>query len=138
MSFKTGIASRALKPTLGIVDLNNTKTCPREVAISAGLDVLFHSLESESVDFTFRRALLIDQVGLPCLSTSGRPGLRTPSIDVSESLDPVCFCTDLAAAYQGSNPISDIFSKWALEQTVKYLPRISKDPTDDEARAQML
>jgi hydroxyacid-oxoacid transhydrogenase len=46
-SFKTGIASRALKPTLGIVDLNNTKTCPREVAISAGLDVLFHSLESK-------------------------------------------------------------------------------------------
>jgi alcohol dehydrogenase class IV len=48
-SFKTGIASRALKPTLGIVDLNNTATCPREVAIAAGLDVLFHSLESESV-----------------------------------------------------------------------------------------
>jgi hydroxyacid-oxoacid transhydrogenase len=46
-AFKTGIASRALKPTLGIVDINNTATCPREVAISAGLDVLFHSLESE-------------------------------------------------------------------------------------------
>ena len=45
--FKTGIASRALKPTLGIVDLMNTATCPREVQISAGLDVLFHSLESE-------------------------------------------------------------------------------------------
>ena len=56
-SFKTGIASRALKPTLGIVDLNNTATCPREVAISAGLDVLFHSLESESRDdFRRRRA----------------------------------------------------------------------------------
>lgn len=47
-AFKTGIASRALKPTLGIVDINNTATCPREVAISAGLDVLFHSLESKS------------------------------------------------------------------------------------------
>jgi alcohol dehydrogenase YqhD (iron-dependent ADH family) len=46
-SFKTGIASRALKPTLGIVDTNNTDGCPREVQIAAGLDVLFHSLESE-------------------------------------------------------------------------------------------
>lgn len=45
-SFKTGIASRALKPTLGIVDTRNTETCPTEVHISAGLDVLFHSLES--------------------------------------------------------------------------------------------
>ena len=52
-SFKTGIASRALKPTLGIVDLNNTATCPREVAISAGLDVLFHSLESEHLALPF-------------------------------------------------------------------------------------
>lgn len=42
-------------------------------------------------------------------------------------------------AYQGSNPVSDIFSKWALEQTIKYLPRIYDDPTgDEEARAQML
>lgn len=45
-SFKTGIASRALKPTLGIVDTRNTETCPTEVHISSGLDVLFHSLES--------------------------------------------------------------------------------------------
>lgn len=45
-SFKTGIASRALKPTLGIVDTYNTESCSTEVHISAGLDVLFHSLES--------------------------------------------------------------------------------------------
>jgi len=44
--FKTGIANRALKPVLGIVDAANTETCPTEVHISAGLDVLFHSLES--------------------------------------------------------------------------------------------
>lgn len=43
------------------------------------------------------------------------------------------------AAYQGSNPISDIFSKWALETTVKYLPRIARDAQgDEEARSQML
>ena len=45
-SFKTGIASRAMKPTLGIVDTFNTESCPTAVHISAGLDVLFHSLES--------------------------------------------------------------------------------------------
>lgn len=45
-SFKTGIASRAMKPTLGIVDTANTESCPTAVHISAGLDVLFHSLES--------------------------------------------------------------------------------------------
>jgi hydroxyacid-oxoacid transhydrogenase len=27
---------------------------------------------------------------------------------------------------------------WALKQTVKYLPRVAKDPTDMEARGQML
>lgn len=29
MNFKTGIASRALKPTLGVVDSLNTRTCSR-------------------------------------------------------------------------------------------------------------
>lgn len=35
-----------MKPTLGIVDTRNTDSCPTAVHISAGLDVLFHSLES--------------------------------------------------------------------------------------------
>src|SRR5204862_6283847 len=43
---KTGIAHRALKPTLGIVDPENTRTLPPAVAASAGLDVLSHALES--------------------------------------------------------------------------------------------
>lgn len=46
MSFKTGISSRALKPVLGVVDTLNTRTCSRELHVSTGLDVLFHSLES--------------------------------------------------------------------------------------------
>lgn len=46
LSAKTGIASRALRPLLGIVDPLNTDSCPRAVHISSGLDVLFHALES--------------------------------------------------------------------------------------------
>lgn len=41
-------------------------------------------------------------------------------------------------AYQGANPISDIFSLSALRSTVKYLPRAVKDPDDHEAQEQML
>jgi hydroxyacid-oxoacid transhydrogenase len=41
-------------------------------------------------------------------------------------------------AYQGANPISDIFSLHALRSTVRYLPRAVKDPEDYEAQHQML
>ncbi|KAF8621658.1 hypothetical protein AX15_007672 [Amanita polypyramis BW_CC] len=106
-SFKTGIASRALKPTLGIVDTFNTESCPTAVHISAGLDVLFHSMESYTA--------------IPYTERIPRPA------------NPI-----LRPAYQGSNPVADIFSLWALQTTVKYLPRIAKNPDDGEARRQML
>ncbi|QIX01909.1 hypothetical protein AMS68_007426 [Peltaster fructicola] len=41
-------------------------------------------------------------------------------------------------AYQGANPISDIFSLQALRDTVKYLPRAVADPDDWEAQSKML
>ncbi|KAF2760417.1 NAD-dependent methanol dehydrogenase [Pseudovirgaria hyperparasitica] len=44
----------------------------------------------------------------------------------------------LRPAYQGANPISDIFSLQALRDTVKYLPRAVKDPEDHEAQSKML
>ncbi|KAM0262289.1 hypothetical protein ACHAQJ_001758 [Trichoderma viride] len=44
----------------------------------------------------------------------------------------------LRPAYQGANPISDIFSINALRSTVKYLPRAVKDPEDFEAQSEML
>ncbi|KAI0129600.1 iron-containing alcohol dehydrogenase-domain containing protein [Xylariales sp. AK1849] len=44
----------------------------------------------------------------------------------------------LRPAYQGANPISDIFSLSALRSTVKYLPRAVKDPEDFEAQSEML
>ena len=41
-------------------------------------------------------------------------------------------------AYQGSNPISDVWSLQALRMVAKYLVRAVKDTSDDEARAAML
>jgi hydroxyacid-oxoacid transhydrogenase len=103
---KTGIAHRRLKPTLGLIDPENTRTQPTEVAASAGLDVLSHAIESYT-------ALPFDQ----------RPGPERPI---------------LRPAYQGSNPISDVWSLEALRLVATYLRRAVADPTDDEARASML
>ena len=103
---KTGIAHRFLKPTLGIIDPDNTRTMPAAVAASSGLDVLSHALES----FT---AIPFHQ----------RPRPNSP-------LE--------RPAYQGTNPISDIWAIRALELMAKYLPRAYADPSDDEARMNML
>jgi hydroxyacid-oxoacid transhydrogenase len=46
LSAKTGIASRALRPTEALVDPDCTASLPPEVVASAGLDVLSHALES--------------------------------------------------------------------------------------------
>jgi hydroxyacid-oxoacid transhydrogenase len=46
MGAKTGIAHRALRPVVGIVDPDNTRTLPPTVAACSGLDVLCHGLES--------------------------------------------------------------------------------------------
>ncbi|HVH44348.1 MAG TPA: hydroxyacid-oxoacid transhydrogenase, partial [Labilithrix sp.] len=44
--FKTGIASRRLRPTLAVVDPDVTRTLPAGVVASSGFDVLCHALES--------------------------------------------------------------------------------------------
>ena len=46
MHAKTGIASRAIRPILGIVDPENTRTLPAMAAACTGFDVLVHALES--------------------------------------------------------------------------------------------
>lgn len=103
---KTGIAHRRLKPTLGIVDPDNTRTQPPLIAASAGIDVLCHAAES----FT---AIPYNQRERP-----DRPSLRP--------------------AYQGSNPISDLWCLEAIRLTSLYLRRATADPSDDEARSAML
>ena len=46
MHAKTGIAHRALRPVMGIVDPNNTRDMPPMVAACSGFDVLCHAIES--------------------------------------------------------------------------------------------
>ncbi len=54
MRAKTGIASRRLKPTLGYLDPDHTRTLPPAVAASSGLDVLSHAIESVHGDSLHR------------------------------------------------------------------------------------
>jgi len=46
MHAKTGIAHRALRPVMGIIDPDNTRTMPPMVAACSGFDVLSHAVES--------------------------------------------------------------------------------------------
>ena len=105
MKAKTGMAHRYMRPTLGIVDPDNTRSMPPQVAASTGLDVLSHALESYT-------ALPFNQRPRP-----DRPQLRP--------------------AYQGSNPISDLWALEALRLVEQFLPRAVADPSDDEARSAM-
>jgi hydroxyacid-oxoacid transhydrogenase len=106
MHAKTGIASRRLKPTLGLLDPENTRTLPAPVAASSGLDILSHAVESYT-------ALPYSNRPLP-----SRPLLRP--------------------TYQGSNPISDVWSLQALRMVARYLVRAVEDPEDDDARSAMI
>lgn len=106
MHAKTGIADRALKPTLGLLDPENTRTLPPAVAASTGLDVLSHAVESyTAMDYRSRPA-------------PARPKYRP--------------------AYQGANPISDLWAIESLRMVRTYLPRAVENPADDEARGMML
>lgn len=106
MHAKTGIAHRALRPVMGIVDPDNTRTLPRMVAACTGLDVLSHALES-----------------LTALPYHQRPAPETPK---------------MRPAYQGANPISSIWASRAIEMIARNLVRAVEDPSDEEARGQML
>ena len=106
MHAKTGIADRALKPTLGLLDPDNTRSLPPAVAASTGLDVLCHAVESyTAISFLERPA-------------PARPKYRP--------------------AYQGANPISDLWALEALRIVRDYLPTAVEHPDDDEARGMML
>jgi hydroxyacid-oxoacid transhydrogenase len=106
MHAKTGIAHRELRPVMGIVDPNNTRSLPKMVTACTGWDVLCHAIESLT-------ALPFHQRAAP-----DHPGLRP--------------------AYQGSNPISDIWAAQAIPMVSRNILRVLEDPSDDQARGQML
>jgi hydroxyacid-oxoacid transhydrogenase len=106
MHAKNSITGRRLKPTLGVLDPENTQTMPRQVAASSGLDILSHAIES----FT-------------AAPYTSRPRPECPA---------------LRPAYQGSNPISDIWALQALRIVAQCLVRAVEDPSDDSARGQMI
>ena len=102
---KTGIANRALKPNMGLVDPENTRSMPATVAAFSGFDVLCHGLESyTALPFTHREAPI---------DPAHRP------------------------AYQGSNPMSDVWAAKAIEIVSQNIRRAVADSEDDEARANM-
>ncbi|XP_063779902.1 hydroxyacid-oxoacid transhydrogenase, mitochondrial isoform X2 [Pseudophryne corroboree] len=89
---KTGIASRAIKPTLGLIDPEHTLHMPERVVANSGFDVLCHSLESyTAIPYNMRSPCPTNPINRP--------------------------------AYQGSNPISDVWAKHALRIVSKYLKR---------------
>lgn len=103
---KTAVSNRMLRPTIGIVDPDNTRSMPPNVAAASGLDVLSHALESwTAIPFSAREA----------------------------AIDPL-----QRSAYQGSNPLSDVWSARAIELCSQFLMRAVNDPTDDEARTAMM
>jgi hydroxyacid-oxoacid transhydrogenase len=106
MHAKTGIAHRALRPVMGIVDPANTRTMPRMVAACTGLDVLSHALESLTAIPYYERA------------APENPALRP--------------------AYQGANPISDIWASKAIEMVSQNIVRAATQPDDEAARGNML
>jgi hydroxyacid-oxoacid transhydrogenase len=103
---KTGISNRYMRPVLGVLDPENTRTAPRAVAASAGLDVLSHALESYTARHYLQR------------EAPANPAARS--------------------AYQGSNPISDVWAIESLRIIQEFLPRAFADPDDDEARGKMI
>ncbi len=57
MKAKTGLAHRALRPVMGVVDPENSRTLPGMVAACSGFDVLCHGLESyTALPFSQREA----------------------------------------------------------------------------------
>jgi len=103
---KTGIRDRALRPTMAIIDPDHTDSCSPELTAFSGLDVLCHALESFTAVPYWQR----------CTGAPSSPLLRP--------------------AYQGSNPIAEIWSAYALQQCATYLRR-AVEHNDPVAREQM-
>lgn len=105
MRAKTGIASRLLKPTLGIVDPLNTISMPPMITASTAFDILTHAVESYTA-----------------IPYSERPRPERPIH---------------RPAYQGANPISDMWAIKALEIMAGHFAAAVENPNDLRARGMM-
>ncbi len=106
MHAKTGIAHRALRPALGILDPLNTLTMPPMVTACSALDVLSHAIESFTV----------------------MPFNQRPAPDHPRK----------RPAYQGANPISDIWASKAMQMVAATLELVLGEPENIEARGEMM
>ncbi|NNK96273.1 MAG: iron-containing alcohol dehydrogenase [Desulfobacterales bacterium] len=105
MHAKTGIASRSLKPMLGLVDPLNTMSMPPMITASTALDILTHAVESYTA-----------------LPFTERPRPERPLY---------------RPAYQGANPISDMWAIKAMEIMADHFSTVIEDPTNTESRGMM-
>jgi hydroxyacid-oxoacid transhydrogenase len=106
MHAKTGIAHRALRPAIGLIDPNNTRTLPKMAVACTGFDIICHALEA----------------------------LTAIPYDSRQAPDDL----SMRPAYQGANPISDIWAARAIEMAASNIVRAVEDPSDDQARAEMI
>jgi hydroxyacid-oxoacid transhydrogenase len=72
MNAKTGIRARELRPTLGIIDPDVTRSLPATVVACSGFDVLSHALESYTAKPYTKRARVAPGVARP-LSQGANP-----------------------------------------------------------------
>ena len=103
---KTGIANRAIRPSMAVVDPTVTESLPSSVTACSGFDVLSHAIESYTA-----------------LPFSSRPRTEEPH---------------LRPLSQGANPWGDIGCIAALKLCGRYMVRAVQDPSDVEARHQMM
>ena len=79
MKAKTGIQSRLLKPTTGLIDPEVTRTLPSTIVASTGFDAMSHALETLT-DISYARR-----------TRPGRPSARPPSQGANPFSDMVAF-----------------------------------------------
>jgi len=106
MHAKTGLAMRAIKPSMAVIDPLVTATLPRNVTAASAFDVLSHAVESfTACPHNMRK---------PAASSNHRP------------------------MSQGQNLYADIGCLEALRLLGRYMERAVWDPSDEEARHNLM
>ncbi|CAB0016787.1 unnamed protein product [Nesidiocoris tenuis] len=139
---KLGIANRALRPTLGIVDPLHTLSLPERVTAFSGY--AFYSCTTEIIfwevsypeDFSkrFSGVWLTQNV---CRFDVFCHALESFTAVPYNERKPCPSNPLLRPAYQGSNPISDVWARYALQILAKYFKRAVYNSDDVEARSHM-